>query len=165
MWRSSLWFAKHANYSSSGFFHPVSQRRPSRDGFIASLCVYPPACAMLTLLLLIAAMQVAQATLPFGFGQPAMVIDPRTGRSTAPFKQILRVRLLLGRVKSSQVCLQYSVRRIRALNASVHGASVAHCSPCLCVCFPLALCVQLNSGIVTVSHSTRCLPEYLITFQ
>jgi hypothetical protein len=55
--------------------------------------------------LLFAVVQVAQATLPFGFGQTAMVIDPRTGRFTSPYKQILRVRLLLGHAESLQVCL------------------------------------------------------------
>jgi hypothetical protein len=45
--------------------------------------------------LLFTVAQVSQATLPFGSGQAAMVIDPRTGCPLAAYKQILRVRLLL----------------------------------------------------------------------
>jgi hypothetical protein len=45
---------------------------------------------------------VAQATLPFGIGQAA-TFDPVTGGYMAPFKQILRVRLLLHPAESASV--------------------------------------------------------------
>jgi hypothetical protein len=48
-------------------------------------------------------LQVAQATLPFGIGQP-MVFDPLTGGYKAPYKQILRVRLLFNAADFALVC-------------------------------------------------------------
>jgi hypothetical protein len=50
---------------------------------------------------LFAAVQVTQASLPFG--QQPMVIDPMTGRYAAGYKQIMRVRLLLHPAESTQV--------------------------------------------------------------
>jgi hypothetical protein len=58
----------------------------------------------LTTLCCFAAVQVSQATLPFG--QPAMVYDPLTYTWTAPFKQLMRVRLLLNSAEVAQVCPQ-----------------------------------------------------------
>jgi hypothetical protein len=110
--------------------------------------------------------QVFQATLPFG--QTATVIDPCTGCSTAPYKQILRVRLLLHPVESASVC---SSRRTAGLQAVLPGialrrylTSFSFRSLLMCDCLP-ASAIQLATGyVVVINQSERCLPEYLITF-
>jgi hypothetical protein len=61
-------------------------------------------------LVLRCALQVTQATLPFG--QSAMVYDPVTFTYTAPFKQLMRMRLLLNNAEAAQVCWSRGERQL-----------------------------------------------------
>jgi hypothetical protein len=109
--------------------------------------------------------QVAQATLPFG--QSAMVYDPVTYTYTAPYKQILRVRLLLHAVETTPVCSSKGnagLFEFAVANPSVSRRELTHPPSSSCSC-SLLVCGQWTAGVVVVNQSERCLPEYLITFK
>ena len=108
-------------------------------------------------------MQVRQATLPFG--PPALVYDPLTYTYTAPYKQILRVRLLLNQINKNEVCTTMGRRIVRPTKHAFSALSAAHpLSHSVCL-YWLCAVLQWTGGVVTINQSERCLPEYLITFK